>query len=271
MRPAPRVTAEWNAGLEQMMEAAPSRDLTRFFSAQVPQAAQLYSVLEGRSPGTVLLDRIPAQSWCVVRPAAGANTFVGGEITTADLSLALTFLLADDWACVAVGYNRATIAPLPFVHDVMDRVEFSDRRQDSEKPADALASLPTECTVKRMDRSLFDACRWREFHSRACGDAEQFLSNGIGYCMVRGGVVVCEGYAAFIGGGLADVGVITHPGHRRLGYAWITCAHVVAECERRGIDTRWACDAANTASVAVAHKLGYAQERRYALARYRKR
>jgi hypothetical protein len=33
------------------------------------RAAQLHSVLEGRNPGTVLVDQAASFSWCVVRPA----------------------------------------------------------------------------------------------------------------------------------------------------------------------------------------------------------
>lgn len=255
------------------MKAAPARlDLAPLFGSRVPQAAQLYSVLEGTNPGTLLVDQILAPSWCVVRPAAGANTFVGGKITGADLTEVLSFLLRDDWACIAVGYNPATSLSLPFVHDVIQRLEFRDRLYDTDHLVQqAAASLPSDCVVKPMDRDLFDACQWRELHCRACGGAEQFLSNGIGYCMLRRGRIVCEGYAAFIGGGLADIGVITHAEHRHQGYAWMTCAHVVAECEMRGMETRWACDVANTASAAVARKLGYATELQYALARYKKR
>jgi hypothetical protein len=237
------------------------------FQAEIPQAAQLYSVLEGRNPGTIIVDRQDRTRWCVVRPAVGANTFVGGSISANDLHEAVTALQAEDWVCIALGTNAAARSPLPMVHDVVPCLEFRDRSPaHSPQVARAQGSRPE---IMPVDERLFSHCHWREFNSKACGGPAAFLNSGIGYCAVIAGGVVSEAYAAFIGCGLTDIGAYTAPDYRQHGYGHLTCSVLLADCEARGIETRWACTATNMGSRALARSLGYRTQIPFQLARYK--
>jgi RimJ/RimL family protein N-acetyltransferase len=58
-----------------------------------------------------------------------------------------------------------------------------------------------------------------------------------------------------------EIGVGTAEAQRGKGYATVTCARLILECERGGTQTFWNAAAQNTASVALARKLGYRTER----------
>jgi RimJ/RimL family protein N-acetyltransferase len=122
-----------------------------------------------------------------------------------------------------------------------------------------------------MDERLFSHCNWHEFNSKACGGPAAFINSGIGYCAVIAGGVVSEAYAAFIGRGLTDIGAFTAPDYRGRGYGYLTCSVLIADCESRGLETRWACTATNMASRALARSLGYRTQISFQLARYKSR
>jgi RimJ/RimL family protein N-acetyltransferase len=66
----------------------------------------------------------------------------------------------------------------------------------------------------------------------------------------------------------AEIGAITREAYRGHGYAPITCAYLIEACERRGYQAYWSCDTENTASIRVARKLGFRQERAYQIFEY---
>ena len=63
--------------------------------------------------------------------------------------------------------------------------------------------------------------------------------------------------------GVASVGTILTGCAAGNGYAAVIAAHLVLECERRGLKTVWGCDMPHRASVSVARKLGYPNIREY--------
>ena len=101
------------------------------------------------------------------------------------------------------------------------------------------------------------------------GSAEAALLLGFGLCLVHpssvGQKLLCEAFAGPAALGMIEIGVDTREDYRQRGYGTITCAALIAECEKRGYPTYWNCDKRNQASLALARRLGYRDGQEYHL------
>ena len=100
------------------------------------------------------------------------------------------------------------------------------------------------------------------------GSLENFLRHGIGLCMMKGEEIIVETYASALGKLRAEIGAITMEKYRGRGYASIACSYLIQECEQRGYQAYWSCDADHIASIQAARKLGFRKERAYSIFEY---
>jgi RimJ/RimL family protein N-acetyltransferase len=77
--------------------------------------------------------------------------------------------------------------------------------------------------------------------------------------------MVCDAYADMEIMGRREIGIATQAAYRKLGLATLACAHLIKLCEESGSQTYWDCARLNLASVALARKLGFQNEREYQL------
>jgi RimJ/RimL family protein N-acetyltransferase len=89
------------------------------------------------------------------------------------------------------------------------------------------------------------------------GSLERVLAQTYGVMVLHGDLVVCEASTGAAGGGRVEIGVGTQELYRRRGLARAACAQLILHCEAAGYLTWWDCAAHNTASIALAHALGY--------------
>ena len=87
-----------------------------------------------------------------------------------------------------------------------------------------------------------------------------------GVVVLEDDIVVCEAGTGVATHGRIEVGITTAKGHRQRGLATTACAKLIEICEAQGYATWWDCAKQNDASVRLARKLGYENEREY---RYR--
>lgn len=240
--------------------------LLRLFDRDVPTEVRLACVFEGRNPGTVLVDDAHDPTWCVVREAGWGHTFIGGRPDARQLTQAISELRRESYADVISwdGDTSPLLSSLP-----PDRVEavleFSGRSADDPTVEKLIRKIPKDCIIRRMDERLIEKCLWAADMARAFGSLKGFLQTGLGFCLMREEEILCEAYAVYWAAGSAEIGVITHEKHRRLGYASMTCAYLVRACEERGYQTTWTCASENVASGAVARRLGHRREREFRL------
>ncbi|PYS84874.1 MAG: hypothetical protein DMF67_03090 [Acidobacteria bacterium] len=93
--------------------------------------------------------------------------------------------------------------------------------------------------------------------SRFWASAADFVENGVGVCLTKGGEVVSLCYAAAVADGLAEVDVVTDPEFRGRGLAGVATRQFIKECLGRGIAPTWDCFDYNAGSVKLAEKLGF--------------
>ncbi len=128
-------------------------------------------------------------------------------------------------------------------------------------------------TVRRVDRALLDdpevvfagpLAEWFD-PGEMWWTVENFLTRGVSFC------VLCENQVASwctsdcVAGERIDVGVMTHPAHRRRGLASIAVAATVEHCLNHGLSAvGWHCNAANVPSWKTAERVGFVRNREYA-------
>jgi RimJ/RimL family protein N-acetyltransferase len=89
------------------------------------------------------------------------------------------------------------------------------------------------------------------------------LEQGFGYCLVSDQELLSEAFAADAALGMIEIGTITGEAYRRRGYAALTCAQLIRECEARGYRTYWNCAKDNQASAGLARRLGHQGEKAF--------
>ncbi len=132
--------------------------------------------------------------------------------------------------------------------------------------------LPDGYTVRRFDRALLDdpqivfpgpVGEWTDFE-RSWWSVDNFLAKGASCYVLHGQEVVSWCVSDCVAGDRIEVGIITHPEHRRRGLAAAATAATVELCLDLGFSAvGWNCDADNSPSWKTAEKVGFERERTY--------
>jgi GNAT superfamily N-acetyltransferase len=141
-------------------------------------------------------------------------------------------------------------------------LEF-DRPAGSNDLSPYVGELPFGYQIHKMDRALLELSPKHAENLNRYGSIENFLSKGIAVCIKYGNELICEAYADMEIMGMREIGIRTQEPYRKQGLATIACAHLIKLCDEAGIRTYWDCVKFNAGSVALAHKLGFQQERAY--------
>lgn len=112
--------------------------------------------------------------------------------------------------------------------------------------------IPAGFSLRAIDEALvaaqrLDAAFWSP-------DTGRF-----GMALLRDGEIVCDCFAVFVGGGMAEVAVGTKEAYQRQGLATLTSQAFIEACLGRGLSPNWACWQERTASAALARKLGFVE------------
>ncbi len=241
--------------------------LPALFDPSVPNNPALWAVFKGRHTGRAVVDNLRRPSQCVVRTDA-ALTFSSREISQPFLHEAIAHFreIGDVWLVWPPAQSPRLV--VPEANGVVQRFEFSDIDAYASVLTDLRHNLPDGYEICPIDLPLLERCEWRSEMVFYCGSEDNFLVNGIGFCLMQGDEIIVEAYASALGETQAEIGAITHEAHRGRGYAPITCSYLIRECAQRGYGAYWSCDVDNPASIRVAQKLGFRQQRAYQIFEY---
>jgi GNAT superfamily N-acetyltransferase len=88
-------------------------------------------------------------------------------------------------------------------------------------------------------------------------DANTFIDHGVGYTALERGTPVSVAFSSFLHDGQLELGIETSPDARGRGHASRACTALIAHCLERDLTPVWACREDNTASYALAVRLGF--------------
>lgn len=245
---------------------AVSPALRALFNADsLPASLRCFAVLDGQTTGRILADHPTRPTWSVVQEAAFGTIYPGGLWDGQRLCQIVTDLRQGGDVLLGLwpGDSRsADIPPAPEYEGTV--LEFTNRPMLASLDA-LLRQVPAGCTIRRVNRALFERSIDHDWQVMVYGSVEKALERGQGFYLMRGDDILCEAFAGPPNMGTVEIGVNTREPHRGRGYATFTCAHLVQTCEEQGYQTYWNCASQNLASAAIARKLGYRREQMYRL------
>jgi RimJ/RimL family protein N-acetyltransferase len=256
----------------QKLAAAEYRRVISLFAGMAHNRAPLFSVIEGRTPGSVLVDRAAAPTAaCVLVGSVPTDFFLGGSEGSTGFNLALRDHLVTEILPRVSG--RRDAAHLMFysvsagwrnvLRDLLEeygvrrltRTQFAFHPERFAKLSGWRERLPEGYHVERADRRLAEgipgiADLW--------GSVDNFLSGGFFFCVVKAGEMISRSGSVFVGEGRVEIGVETAEGYRRQGFATLASCACIEHCLEMGLRPEWGCYY-NPASGALAKSLGFAE------------
>jgi RimJ/RimL family protein N-acetyltransferase len=123
-------------------------------------------------------------------------------------------------------------------------------------------ALQEQFVMKQMDKALFDKYKneMDASYDSLWSSAQQFADRGFGYCLMVNDdfASVCNSY--FVGGGYADIDIVTVDEYQNKGLATLTSVAFIEHCLNHNLVPNYNCDAGNERSIQLAKKLGFAKK-----------
>lgn len=131
-----------------------------------------------------------------------------------------------------------------------DPSAFSNSSAEAEdSPHDSRIVRTGAAEYAKISGSVVPGYFWR--------DRSEFLGEGIGFSLLKDGVVASTAFSAFKYGNQLELGIETHRNYQGRGYAYAVCRELIAHCLKSGFEPVWACRLENVGSVKLAQKLGF--------------
>jgi RimJ/RimL family protein N-acetyltransferase len=236
--------------------------ITDLFDITHPTMPRAFNVLEGLTRGQIMVHDADQPTWAAVREDAFGTLYLGGLVTATLLESLIGYFrhLGDvGFGCWLDSELNAMVPPAP---DYDGRTLYFTER--APRHLDLLtAPLPGGYSITARDAELLKQSPDYQMTLDSFGTIENVMKHTRGFVILRAGIVVCEAATGAPTHGQIEIGVNTSEPHRRRGLAAIACAHLIEDCEASGYSTWWDCAKQNTASVNLARKLGYQNEREY--------
>lgn len=83
------------------------------------------------------------------------------------------------------------------------------------------------------------------------------MERGIGHFITKGNEIISVCTSPYVGGGYAEIDIITIESYKRMGLATQTGVRFIKECVEKNLIPNWCCHADNVESNQLAHKLGF--------------
>jgi RimJ/RimL family protein N-acetyltransferase len=240
----------------------------------------IQAAIERNNPGRIFVDNLEAPRTALALTVEG--TLLAGDhsdpTTITDLNQLFEdqiftgqVFVEEDWSMTLAVHPEeweaklSEIIPthqaflLPHHYYLCRKVRFNWRRH-----------LPRGYTVHRIDQDLLSdpALTIPEDLSqriqRAWGTADDFVTNGAGFCVLHEDAIVSRCTADCVAGDRIDVGFMTAPVHRRRGLATAVTAATAEHCLSQGFTAVGVhCEADNLAAWKTVGKIGFERAKEY--------
>jgi GNAT superfamily N-acetyltransferase len=141
-----------------------------------------------------------------------------------------------------------------------ERVRFKFNKVFFIDQNDSFASLPEGYELKRIDDTIYSKITGKIVPSFSWDTKENFLNKGVGYCLLKEGMVVSTSFSSFISKDMIDVGIETDLNYRGQGLGVFPAAAMIHYCLEKGYSPIWGTNSDNVGSRKVANKLGYEED-----------
>ena len=249
-----------------MPQIQPLQATTAAFPADIPSAAILGAILDGRTPGELLVD--PASDdavadGAVIAVADNGTTFIGRGVSQGFLEAALSEARKPVRLVVTLTARQEAQFDWTWagIKETIERFEHTDL--DWGVVGSLADSASADRTMRRMDAHLFGRALWYKEISNLVGGADRLIDYGLGFAQLKGDTIVAESYAIISERDGSEIGGITHEAFRRQGNMTTTCAAMLTAHLSDVGPIYWCCDQENVGSWSTARKLGFRAKREY--------
>ncbi|MEV4742489.1 GNAT family N-acetyltransferase [Streptomyces sp. NPDC049555] len=254
----------------QLVEVA-AADLPRLvplFDPDHPNLAFVHAVIDGAIPG---------RAWAHFRNNAPVSCLIATKAPFCLAAGTMTPAFFTEAATLLAGHGEVQLVhpPGPGTGEWAERAGFTTERRlhfthmpFTHTPLDFSAPsplVPDGYTLVRIDAETFSGLDSPMARS-IFGTGARYADHAAGFALVKDGRVAADAHGV-IGGGLIELGIHTHPDHRRKGLAFVVLAAVSRWGSRRGLRSVMTCHAHKTPSIALARKLGLTEEFSYPIAK----
>jgi hypothetical protein len=233
--------------------------LMPLFDEGQPNSTMIYSTLSRYTTGTAYVDDLDRPASALVMMGFQGFSFTHAAVDQQWLNETIATLRPQ----TGIVLNWPTefdvrLQPPPDSARVLEGHEFMEYHPQGE------IELPAGRTFRMMDEELLERANWRQLMLSAFGSVEKFLANGVGVCVMDGDEICSEAYAAFLGAGKFEIGIVTSEKYRRQNNAYLACKRLVQMMGERGCPPpHWSYFENNVGSDATARKIGFSTLRDY--------
>ncbi|OGO28249.1 MAG: hypothetical protein A2136_05665 [Chloroflexi bacterium RBG_16_54_11] len=239
--------------------------LKALFDRWMPTAIRCQAVLGGGNAGRIFVDD-PAHPRTAYAWERDDGTLYQGGVKDSEALQQMVGLLRQDGP-VVLGFRDGDSE----VEQFPPEPQLGAECVELERPAKGsdlseYLILPPGFEIHRMGRELLEKSPRLDETLFRYGSLDRYLETGLDVCIMRGDEFVCEAGADMQIDGVREVGVVTEHAYRGGGgFGKLVTAHLLQWCDELGCSTYWDCVKLNIASLKIARKLGFRNERSYKL------
>lgn len=226
--------------------------------------AVVHSVIEGKSPGRIFVNRVdaPTAAYLIFE---GAFHYIGGTPANDAFNQAIISFLFEQFLpeqaekeLVLFAFTTAWREKLdallhPYGAITIHRKIFRFDYARFQVHAGWREQIPDGFTLKHIDAELAE--KHPDFKSIVDANTKRF-----GVCLMRGDEIAAVCSAVCVGGSEAEIDIFTDEKYRQQGLATIVACAFIEESLSRKLTPNWACWPERKASVALAKKLGFVEQ-----------
>ncbi|UCH32356.1 MAG: GNAT family N-acetyltransferase [Candidatus Bathyarchaeota archaeon] len=236
----------------------------------------LRATIEHNNPGRIFVDNVDNPRTALALTVGGY--FLAGDCNDQEINETLRSFLAgqiftgqvfvkSSKSMFLTLHPKAWEAKLPDLiptHDIIGRKRY--HYVCNKVRFDWRNNIPKGYRVRRIDRIMLDdsriifpdSIRTRMNIGEQWGTVENFLEKGVSFCALCGHEVVSWCAPDCMADRQIEVGIVTHPEHRRRGLAAVSVAATAEYCLNHGFSTvGWHCNELNIGSWKTAEKVGF--------------
>lgn len=162
-------------------------------------------------------------------------------------------MYTDEWERALLKYSLQDANPIT-------RVYF---QLNVEKFREAYSSIPdiedTSLRYEALNECISNKYReeFYTYYQLVWDSARHFCEKGVGHFITKENNIISVCTSPYVGGGYAEIDVITVEEYKRQGLASHVGARFISDCLERNLMPSWSCHSDNPASLGLACKLGF--------------
>jgi GNAT superfamily N-acetyltransferase len=238
------------------------------FDLNQPGKLHLDAALAGVTLSRVLVDDPGNPSTAILQETCYGSIYLGGTMDAAAIIQAIEILRADSE--VMIGMWPGGVLEICLASFLTPLAEYDGQVSDflQRVPPENFyqcLQIPPGCRIVPITAQIIQTYMDPGWFLGSFGTVEKALENGFGLALFMGKEYLSNAFAGPTYAGLIEIGTETAESHRGHGFATVVCANLIHLCESRGYQTYWNCNQGNLASMTLARKMGYRNEKPYRL------